>query len=207
MYLLEQLSRAGVRHVVLCTGYQGEQVYNAIGERQGDIQLEYSRESEPLGTAGALRLALPFFRSDPVLVMNGDSYCRSDLNEFVEWHRKQNAAASLLLTEVPDAGRFGRVQVSDDGTIRKFEEKTGTGVGGWINAGVYLMGTRFLSEIPRTGFASLERDMFPRWTEKGLRGYRGRGCFIDIGTAASYHEAGVFFPSPLANFPGEEPKT
>jgi len=194
LYLLDQLSEAGVRHAVLCTGHWGEQVRETIGERHGDVRIEFSLEPEPQGTAGALRLALPRFRSDPVLAMNGDSYCRSDLREFLGWHEKRASEATLLLTRVPDTGRFGRVLVSDDGTIRRFEEKGGTRGSGWINAGVYLLGTRLLSEIPAAGFASLERDVFPRWTGKGLRGYRSAGRFIDIGTVESYREAERFFP-------------
>src|SRR5438067_1667607 len=58
-YLLDQLGAAGIRRVVLLTGYKGEQIEQTFGSRNGNIQLEYSAEPEPLGTAGALRLALP----------------------------------------------------------------------------------------------------------------------------------------------------
>ena len=64
---------------MLCTGHLGEQVETAFGEAYGHLHLMYSRETAPLGTAGALRMALPFLRSDSVLVMNGDSYCEADL--------------------------------------------------------------------------------------------------------------------------------
>ena len=74
-YLLDQLAAAGVRDVVLCTGYMGEQVRSAFGDSYGGMCLSYSQESSPLGTAGALRLALPLFKSSSVLVMNGDSFC------------------------------------------------------------------------------------------------------------------------------------
>src|SRR5438067_2311376 len=58
-YLLDQLGAAGIGRVVLLTGYKGEQIEETFGSRHGNIQLEYSAETEPLGTAGALRLALP----------------------------------------------------------------------------------------------------------------------------------------------------
>ena len=58
--LLDQLANAGCRSVILCTGYLGEQIYSAFGESYGSLlRLGYSREERPLGTAGALRLALP----------------------------------------------------------------------------------------------------------------------------------------------------
>ena len=84
-YLLNQLAAAGIRHVVLCTGYMGQMVREAFGSKYRTMTLEYSLEPAPIGTAGALRLALPLLRSDPVLVMNGDSYCEADLGAFATW--------------------------------------------------------------------------------------------------------------------------
>src|SRR3990172_7033508 len=72
-YLLDHLLDAEMSRVVLYTGYMGEHVRRVMGEQYGNIQLIYSQESSPLGTAGALRFAFPLLKSDPVLVMNGDS--------------------------------------------------------------------------------------------------------------------------------------
>ena len=54
-YLLDQLIDAGIRRVVLCTGYLGEKVFDAFDSSYGVLRLYYSREYEALGTAGALR--------------------------------------------------------------------------------------------------------------------------------------------------------
>jgi NDP-sugar pyrophosphorylase family protein len=192
-HLLDQLQGFGIRDVVLCTGYLGDQVKEAIGERYGDLRIEHSREREPLGTAGALRLAQSRFRSDPVLVMNGDSYCDEDFAEFLAWHRCRGAAASLIVAQVQDVSRFGRVQVSADGYVRRFEEKGGGSGPGWINAGIYLLGKEFLSRIPCIAPLSLEMDLFPAWIDRGLHGFRSLARFIDIGTKESYAEADRFF--------------
>ena len=77
--LLDQVAAAGIRTAVLCTGYLGDQIEARLGTRRGPLALRYSREVEPLGTGGALRLALPMLASDTVLVLNGDSYCDADL--------------------------------------------------------------------------------------------------------------------------------
>src|SRR5438094_528454 len=63
-HLLDQLAGQGVRRVVLCTGYRGEQVEAAFGDAYGALALDYSPEPEPLGTGGALRLALPRVAAD-----------------------------------------------------------------------------------------------------------------------------------------------
>jgi len=192
-YLLDQLSDAGVRRVVLCTGYRGEQVREAFGERYGDLELAYSQESEPLGTAGALRLALPLLDTDPVLVLNGDSYCEADLGDFLAWHLAHGSAGSLLLTWVEDASRYGTVDVGDSGIILAFREKAGLAIPGWINAGVYLLSRRLLGSILAGGAGSIERDVFPVWVGQGLKGYQARVSFMDIGTPESYAQAEAFF--------------
>jgi NDP-sugar pyrophosphorylase family protein len=64
---------------VICTAYLGDQVETAFGKTYRSLHLAYSQEASPRGTAGALRLALPLLHSDPMLVLNGDSFCEVDL--------------------------------------------------------------------------------------------------------------------------------
>jgi len=191
-YLFDQIAAAGIRHVVVCTGYRGEQVEATLGDTYGSLRLEYSRELEPLGTAGALRLALPRFDSDSVLVMNGDSICRANLEAFWAWHRAQGGQATLLLVQVSDTQRFGQVRVDEAGRVLAFDEKGRQTGAGWINAGVYLFNRDLLRSIPARRAVSLEHQMFPAWIGRGLYGYRSRGGFLDIGIPEAYATAGQF---------------
>jgi NDP-sugar pyrophosphorylase family protein len=157
------------------------------------MRLLYSQESSQLGTGGALRLALPLFESDYVLAMNGDSFCHANLSDFWTWHIAQGAEATILLTQVSDTKRYGRVQVESSGKVQKFEEKGDTEGAGWINAGLYLLNRRLLATIPTSGAISLEREIFPIWIGRGLYGYCSQGRFLDIGTPESYAMAKQFF--------------
>ena len=98
--LLDRLVDAGILKVVLCTGYMAELVRETCGNSYRGTELLYSREESPLGTGGALRLALPLIDSDPVLVMNGDSFCDADLVLFARQHLSAAAQASLILVQV-----------------------------------------------------------------------------------------------------------
>jgi NDP-sugar pyrophosphorylase family protein len=190
-YLLDQLVAGGVQKVVLCTGYRGEEIRTRLGDAYGPVPLTYSHEDEPLGTGGALRLALPVLDSDPVMVMNGDSLIEADLQDFLAWFLGRPAAAALLLTRVEDTARFGRVEVAGDGSITNFQEKGVPGPG-WINAGVYLLKKAVLELMEPRRFLSLEGDLLPTLVGQGLYGQRVAGKFIDIGTPESYAE-GVEF--------------
>jgi len=192
-YLLDQVAAAGVRYVVLCTGYLGEQVRAAFGDSYDSLRLVYSQEPSPLGTAGALRLALPLFKSETVLVMNGDSFCQANLRAFWAWHCARGADATLLLTRMPDTERYGRVHVDANGLVLGFDEKGGNSGPGWVNAGIYLLNHHLLLTIPANRAVSLEREMFPAWIGRGLYGYRSEGRFLDIGTPEAYNTAEQFF--------------
>ncbi|MGK7903148.1 MAG: nucleotidyltransferase family protein [Hormoscilla sp.] len=192
-YLLDRLAAAGIAEVVLCIGYLGTQVQTTFGDTYKNLNLVYSQESSPLGTAGALRLALPLLKSESVLVMNGDSFCDVSFQEFWARHCIKKAEVTLALTKVPDTRRYGRVQVDTDGKVLSFEEKGNSSGAGWINAGIYLLQRQQLSEIPSTGSVSLEREMLPTWIRTGVYSYQANGRFIDIGTPESYAQAEEFF--------------
>jgi NDP-sugar pyrophosphorylase family protein len=197
-YVLDQLAAAHVRNVVLLTGHGAGQVRDALGDSYGPLRLVHSAEPRPLGTAGALRRALPYIWSPIVLLLNGDSYCDADLCAFRGFHR---GGASLVLARVPDVARFGQVQPGPDGFVVGFEEKGAAGGPGLINAGVYLLDRRLIEEIPPLRTASLEHDLLPAWVAaRRARGFPHAGRFLDIGTPQSYAEAEDFFraaePSP-----------
>lgn len=186
--LFDHLRCFGFKRIVICSGYLAEDLESRLEEFKGNLKLIYSKEPAPLGTAGALRHALPLLTHETALVLNGDSYCDVDMDQLIARHRASHAAVTLTATWATDAGAYGSLQIKDDGTVRAFNEKMSVGRPGWINAGVYVFQTALLKTIP-TGTVSLEQHMFPRWIEKGLHAVRHEGLFIDIGTPVSFAEA------------------
>ena len=114
-YLLDQIAGAGIRRVVLSTGYLAEQFESAIGASYRGLEILYAHEEQPLGTGGAIRFAGGLADADQLLVMNGDSYCDADLRAYIEWHSAGGHDVSLLLAKVGDASRYGTVEINSDG--------------------------------------------------------------------------------------------
>lgn len=199
-FLLDQLAHASVEEVVLLTGFQADQVRGTLGDRYAGMRLVYSEEPFPLGTAGAVRWALPSLTGPTVLLLNGDSYCDVDLAAFRDFHARQDAHVSLVLARVPGASRFGGVRVDTDGRVRCFQEKTPVHASDWINAGIYLFDRALVEDIPVGRSLSLERDVFPVWAEElRVYGFRCDGRFLDIGTPEAYAQAERFFaPAEVA---------
>jgi len=192
-HLLARLAAAGARHVVLCTGHRHEQVSAAFGTRYAGMRLAYSAEPHPLGTGGALRLALPHLGSDPVLVLNGDSLCDVDLGELWAWHRRHGARASLVAVHVRDATRYGRLEIDRDARVVGFEEKGLASGPSWISAGIYVLARALVEAVPAGHRVSLEREVLPAAIEDGILAFRSRGAaFLDIGTPEAYAAAPTF---------------
>lgn len=190
---LDAIARHGARDVVFCTGYMAEKIEEEFGPRHGSLRLHYSAENEPLGTGGCLRQAWELFRPETMMVLNGDSFCTPDLDLFFQSFRDSGAAAGMVLREMDDTSRYGRVDLAESGRVTSFSEKGAQAGPGWINAGVYLIDRALLEQLPHGRPSSVERDHFPAWIARGVFGFPYSGPFLDIGTPESYAEAELFF--------------
>ena len=189
--VIAHLKKQGIRRVILCTGHMADQVEEYYRKNPQGLKFEFSRESDPLGTGGALENAQYFIESDPFLVFNGDSFCAVDLNAFWDFHQSKLARASVVISRAPsgDTSSFGKIFLDDDAKVLGFREKeTGHGEHG-VNAGVYCFNEDVFSFMPEIKRFSLEYDLFPSLAGKGLYGFCVGQEFYDIGTPERYEEA------------------
>jgi D-glycero-alpha-D-manno-heptose 1-phosphate guanylyltransferase len=192
-WLIEDLRQQGVERLVLCTGYMSDYIENhfASGQWSG-LEIVYSRESRPLGTAGALKLALQEVRGPRFFALNGDTFCDFDLHALLDTHLQQKALATLWLVSVADSERYGAITIDSRHEITEFHEKSKSERKGLINAGVYLLERQIVEALSEGTARSLEQDVFPGLLGRGIFGVIGKGPFLDIGTAESYKMADLF---------------
>lgn len=190
-HLLSQLWTSGVHRTVISVGYKSEDIISYFGQRYEGMEIAYAVEDEPLGTGGAIKESMKKCRGDGVLVLNGDSYCSVDLASVDElWSRTRDPI--MVLCEVEDTSRFGRVRVEQERVVG-FEEKGKQGRG-WINAGIYVLPKSVLEGYPDGAAFSLETDFFLSHLEKiSLRAVRAADMFIDIGIPDDYYRAQQLF--------------
>ena len=202
--LLERLGSQGVHDVVLGTGYMAEKIERYFGDgKQFALRIRYSREHEPRGTGGALKLAEPLI-SDPVLVLNGDSYVEWDLVPVLELFKTKDADLVIVLQTVADVTRYGSVALDQDGRVTQFVEKGVAAGPGLINAGVYLLRKQIVRGLPAGTAISLETEVFPRLLDRRVYGLVCTGLFIDIGIPDDLRRAqGLLTPHTPVNKPSQ----
>ena len=188
-YLLSWLRRHEVSDVTLCLGYKAETVRDTLGDgRELSVRLAYSVEPEPLGTGGALKLALTS-STEPALVVNGDTYCDFDLSELLAAHEAADGWATLALWREGNGTARGCVELDEDGYIIAFNEKPPVAESVLVSAGVYVFGTAALESLPAPRAFSLEREFFPGLAAaRRLRGHVVTGYFVDIGTPETWRQ-------------------
>ncbi len=192
--VIRWLADAGAARVVLAAGHRSADVRALAVPGGSGPAISVSVEPAPLDTGGAARLALAQTDSDPVLVLNGDSFAAIDLLAFRTFFSERHAQVSMALVQRPDRARYGAVAVDSHGAVVSFREKPeASAAGGAINAGIYLFRRSALAAIPLGRPCSLERDVFPQLISRGLYAMIFTADFIDIGTPQSLEAAERFF--------------
>jgi len=188
--LVLQLRSQGLRNLVMCTGFQASQIQEKFGNGyKWGVSIDYSEEVNPLGTAGAIKLAERFLKpARDFVVMNGDSFLELDFRQLIQFHEKNDGSGSVAVRRVPDAARYGTVIVSEQNRVVRFSEKMGIAEPGLINGGIYVFDRAVLEAIP-DGPSSLENDILPGLLKRGVYAFEQNGMFIDIGTPEDYARA------------------
>jgi D-glycero-alpha-D-manno-heptose 1-phosphate guanylyltransferase len=188
-YLLDYLVDQNIQAVVLAVSYRWEIIREYFGDEYRGMPLTYSVEAEPLGTGGGIRCAMNVLSDEEVVVVNGDTLFKVELENMLKQHRASRAQLTIALKQVPDSGRFGHVDITPDGVIDGFLEKSAAGPG-LINGGVYVLNRHLLDEFPMPARFSFERDLLePNLATIRPRGYLSDAYFIDMGVPDDYERA------------------
>jgi NDP-sugar pyrophosphorylase family protein len=161
---LDLLASAGVNEIVFSVAYRPERVQAVFGDgRALGKRIHYAIEAMPLGTGGAVKNAESHL-DDVTIVFNGDVLTDVDLPAVVRGHRESGAAATLVLTPVPNPAAYGLVETDAAGRVLRFIEKPDPSqiTTDTINAGIYVLQTSTLELMPKAVNHSIERAFFPR---------------------------------------------
>ena len=188
-WVITYLQQQKVTSFVLSLGYMHEIIEAYIKKDFPDVDIIYSIENEPLGTGGAIYLAMQKCTEENVLVVNGDTLFRVNNEILLNQHLAKNSACSLALKQMTEFSRYGVVKIDNNKNITSFEEKRYQQTG-LINGGVYLINSHsFLQEKFPQKF-SFEKDYLEKKVNEIIMiGVQDDGYFIDIGIPEDFAKA------------------
>jgi mannose-1-phosphate guanylyltransferase/phosphomannomutase len=192
-HIVELLRSHGLEDVVITLAFlpQAIRSYFGDGETLG-VNIEYSVEELPLGTAGSVRLASAKL-DETFVVISGDALCDVDLGALVAKHKEKGAAVTIGLKSVDNPLEFGIVVTDEEGRVERFLEKPSWGqvFSDTINTGIYVLEPEVLTHIPAEGKFDFSKELFPLLLEMGrpIYGHVMDGYWQDIGNLDQYRQA------------------
>ncbi|EJT80044.1 mannose-1-phosphate guanyltransferase [Gaeumannomyces tritici R3-111a-1] len=204
LHQIEALAAAGVTDVVLAVNYRPEVMEKSLAEysKRFNINITFSVETEPLGTAGPLKLAEETLLKDdtPFFVLNSDVTCEYPFQQLADFHKAHGEEGTIVVTKVEEPSKYGVVvhQPGHASRIERFVEKPVQFVGNRINAGIYILNTSILSRIELRP-TSIEQETFPAMVRDGqLHSFDLEGFWMDVGQPKDFLTGTCLYLSSLA---------
>ncbi|MEO7394544.1 MAG: HAD-IIIA family hydrolase [Chitinophagaceae bacterium] len=196
-YVINYLRSQGIYNFIFSLGYKHEIIEEYLHSHFSTVTYQCVIESEPLGTGGAIQLAISKSSEKNIVVANGDTLFKADINEAAIFHYSNNADCTILLKPMTSFDRYGVVELTEEDSVKIFKEKQFYKNGN-INGGLYILNAnKFLVEKFTTKF-SFEKDYLERlYNERRFYGLIQDEYFIDIGIPQDYNRANA----ELGNLP------
>ncbi len=192
-HILLLLRRHQLRDVVATIQYLGAHIRNYFGDGADlGVNLTYSVEDTPLGTAGSVKLAEAQLR-DTFLVISGDALTDIDLGAAVRFHRQRGAMATIVLKPVPNPLEYGVVVADEDGRVQRFLEKPSWGevFSDLANTGIYVLDPAVFEYFVAGEVVDWSGDVFPKLLQddQPVFGWVADGYWEDVGSHQAYLKA------------------
>ena len=194
-YQIDHLIKHGVSRLILSVGYKSESIIEYFQNSYKGIPIIYAIENQPLGTGGAIRLALSKCETDNILVINGDTFIDIDFNKIQYLHHHFSSAFTIATIQINSSGRYGGLSINNKCILEGFVPRKEKGQY-FINAGIYMINKRsFIEETIGEPF-SLETDFLAVKidTHKIHVVPYSNKYFIDIGIPEDYYQAIIDLP-------------
>ncbi|NJM65631.1 MAG: NDP-sugar synthase [Acaryochloris sp. RU_4_1] len=216
-WMVERCQQVGLTDILMNIRYQATQIQDYFGDGHDfGVQIRYVIETEALDTAGAMKLAEPFYTGEPLVVFNADILTDLDLKTLMQVHEQTQAQATIALARVADPTAFGLVELADltssnghtVGTIRSFREKPTAAKAAilgidTVNAGTYVLNPDIFGQYVVDQPLSFERTVFPHLlaNQQKITGLVWEGYWLDLGTPAKFYSAHLDILQKTMPFP------
>jgi NDP-sugar pyrophosphorylase family protein len=209
------LKSAGITDITLAVSVMADVLKNYFKDGKDlGVNIRYTDERSPMGTAGAIKLAEDHLKDDNFFMLNGDVILNFDFKQLLNAHKKNKGLGLIGGKIVEDPSRYGVLIIEETSNkIIKFLEKDeytppgGNYVPIPINAGVYLLESDVFDYIEAGKKVSIEREVFPKLASEGeLYFYPISGIWKDIGKPEELLEGNLLLMKDILRSLGKSTK-
>lgn len=184
--IIERFKMLGFHRFVFCLNYKAEIISNYFEDGQKfNCNIKYTYENRKLGTAGALSIIDSEWLTDSFIITNGDVLTNCNYEDFIDFHMRSNADATMCIRQHPFQIPFATVEVDDKNRLVVLEEKPTMSF--FINAGIYCLQKDCIMFLNRNEYFDMP-NLFNLIKDKGLNilTYKMDDDWIDIGHPTDY---------------------
>lgn len=199
-YLISYLKNNGITKLVLSVGYLQEKIIDYFDDSYLEIDISYALENKPLGTGGAMVNSLKYInKNEPVIILNGDTFLNINYKKLLDFHQNKNSDLTMVLREMKDCSRYGKVIFDDKFIIKEFKEKSPGS--GYINGGIYVVNPKIFEQFNLENNFSFEQNFINKFLNKlNPYGFITSEYFIDIGIPEDYQKAKIELPQIINHY-------
>lgn len=201
--VIKQLNNSGFDDIIMSIGHLGGLIMAFFGDGNNhDVNINYTKEEKPLGTAGPLSLVREMI-DEPFLMMNGDVLTNLDFADLMDYHKNKGNIATVALNKRVVNIDFGVIETDDDNHVVGYKEKPT--IDYLVSMGIYIFDKRILDYIEDDKYFDLP-DLINRLIDNGenVNGYIFDGYWLDIGRPDDYEKANKEYESIFENLFGNK---
>lgn len=187
------LKKHNINEVCIAIHYMPQVITDYFNDgSKWQLNIQYSFEDKPLGTAGGVKNAEWFFgKNEPFFILYGDNFTNVNLQEMLQFHLSYKPTATIAVFDPKETINSniigGTVALDENNSLLSFTEKKNASLKcdrDFVNAGVYILEPEVLSVIPQGITCDFGSDIFPKLLAEGsvLKGYLTCGFVIAIDT-------------------------
>jgi len=186
--VINQLKENGIKDIIITTGHMEGLIRSFFndGKKLG-VNIKYSLESDPLGTAGPLDLVRDDL-NDTFILMNGDVLSDLNFNEFINYHHQSGAMATIALSKRVVDIDYGVISIDKNNHLTNWDEKPDYNF--LVSTGIYVLEAAALEYLPGGKFFNLPDLIIELINKKEIVStYLHKGFWLDIGRPDDYEKA------------------
>ena len=183
--LIKYLKQQGFLKIILCVGYLSDKIENYfLDGRNLGVEIKYSKETEPLGTGGAILNSISLLE-DEFIVINGDTFLELNYKKFIDFSQKSAKLCTIVgfSDSHLDNDFINNLFINEKSEVKNYSKNKSFSNLNYVDVGIYFFKKESMTYFSDSYPISLECDIFPKLIQdKQMSGFLTESKFYDIGT-------------------------